>query len=236
MSKKFQTGAGNKVKLYVALLPLGDRTEPTTITGIATQNTGIANNATEVNLSSALGGQGIAAGTPLTFTNGSGASRKVYLSEDAKAGDTVLQIETMQGGAISGVCTATYTPKMRLLGGTQAGAQIGAERQQTQVFEDDLGYQDGVVTSQTWSIPWTANLLADDDAYRRIFYAATNAVEGREVYVWQEDPPPAGSTVGDGLKGACIVENFNKEFPANGILTFTTTFQGQGSPAITRYS
>ena len=28
MSKTFQVGAGNKVKLYVALLPLGDRTEP----------------------------------------------------------------------------------------------------------------------------------------------------------------------------------------------------------------
>jgi hypothetical protein len=236
MSKKFVTGSGDKVKVFVALLPLGSREEPTQINGIVTQNTGIAANATVVNLSAAVGGQGIAAGTPLTFTNNAGASRKVYLTADAKADDTTLEIEPMVGGAISGVCTATYVPKLRLLGGTQSGATIGAQRTQTLVFEDPLGYEDGVVTSQNFEIPWTANLLADDDAYRRVFYAASNAIEGREVYVWQYDPPPAGYTVGDGLKGACVITNFQKSFQAGQILTFQCTFNGQGSPELLRYA
>ena len=32
MGKKFQTGAGDKVKVFVALLPLGVRTEPVDVT------------------------------------------------------------------------------------------------------------------------------------------------------------------------------------------------------------
>lgn len=32
MPKKFQTGAGDKIKVFVALLPLGDRTEPVNVT------------------------------------------------------------------------------------------------------------------------------------------------------------------------------------------------------------
>jgi hypothetical protein len=46
MSKTFQVGAGNKVKLYVALLPLGDRTEPTDVS--ITAASGITSAATSV--------------------------------------------------------------------------------------------------------------------------------------------------------------------------------------------
>ncbi len=57
------------------------------------------------------------------------------------------------------------------------------------VFEDLLGYKDGAVTGQSWELPWTANLLSDDEAFRRVFFAASQAVSGREVFVWQEDAP-----------------------------------------------
>ncbi|MEH1777159.1 hypothetical protein [Nostoc sp.] len=230
MSKTFQVGAGNKVKLYVALLPLGDRTEPEDVS--ITASSGITSAATSVTVT-ALDGP-IAGGTPLTFDNGT-AKLTVYLAKDAKAGATTLTIEPASA-TLTGSSTAEYVAKLRLLGGTQLNANINAERADVLVFEDPLGFKDGAITSQSWELPWTANLLTTDEAFRRVFYAASQAVSGREVYVWQEDAPPAGFAKGDGLEGACVVMNAQKNLQSVGILTFTTTFQGQGSPKITRYS
>ncbi|MBD2437333.1 hypothetical protein [Nostoc sp. FACHB-110] len=230
MSKTFQVGAGNKVKLYVALLPLGDRTEPVDVE--VTASSGITNNATSVTVA-ALDGP-IAGGTPLTFDNGT-AELTVYLTADAKEGDTTLHIEAAHA-ALTGSSTAEYVAKKRLLGGTQLNANINSDRTDVLVFEDPLGYKDGAITGQSWELPWTANLLSSDEAFRRIFYAAANGVSGREVYVWQEDPAPAGATTGDGLKGAAVVMNMNKNLASQGIITFSCTFMGQGSPTITRYA
>jgi hypothetical protein len=230
MSKTFQVGAGNKVKLYVALLPLGDRTEPTDVT--VTASSGITSAATSVTVT-ALDGP-IAGGTPLTFDNGT-TKLTVYLSKDAKEGDTSLHIEATTA-ALTGSSTAEYVAKLRLLGGTQLSAKINSDRADVLVFEDPLGYKDGAITGQSWELPWTANLLSDDEAFRRVFYAASNAVSGREVYVWQQDPPPAGYAVGDGLKGAAVVMNLDKSLTSTAICTVTFSLMGQGSPTITRYS
>ncbi|MFK0731389.1 MAG: hypothetical protein ACFKPT_02740 [Gloeotrichia echinulata GP01] len=230
MSKTFQVGAGNKVKLYVALLPLGDRTEPIDVT--VTAASGITSAATSITVT-ALSGP-IAGGTPLLFDNGT-TKLLVYLTRDAKAGATTLTIEPATA-ALTGSSTAEYVAKLRLLGGTQLNANINSDRADVLVFEDALGYKDGAITGQSWELPWTANLLTTDDAFRRVFYAASQAVSGREVYVWQEDAPPAGYAVGDGLKGATVVMNAQKSLASNAILTVSMTFQGQGSPTITRYS
>ncbi|WP_414755580.1 hypothetical protein [Anabaena sp. CCY 9910] len=226
----FQVASGNKVKVFVALLPLGSRTEPVNVN--ITAGSGITSNATSVTVS-ALSGP-IAGGTPLTFTNGNG-SRTVYVASDVLAGATSIPIEAASG-ALAGSATATYTAKLRLNGGTQLSVDLSAERTESLVFEDPLGYQDGVITSQSWSMPWTANLLSNDDAFRRVFYAASEAVSGREVYIWQEDPPPAGATTGDGIKGAAVITNFQKSLQSAQIATCSFTIQGQGSPTITRYS
>ncbi|WP_138503398.1 hypothetical protein [Nostoc sp. PA-18-2419] len=231
MSKTFQVGAGNKVKLYVALLPLGDRTEPTDVS--VTTSAAIASGATSITVTALTGP--IAGGTPLTFDNGTD-KLTVYLAKDAKLGATSLQIEPATVGLTGSSSAAQYTAKLRLLGGTQLNANINSDRTDVLVFEDPLGYKDGAVTGQSWEIPWTANLLSDDEAFRRVFYAAANAVSGREVFVWQEDAPPAGYAKGDGLKGATVVMNMQKNMTSTAILTLTCTFMGQGSPTITRYS
>lgn len=233
MSQTFQVGAGNKVKLYVALLPLGDRTEPQNIATI-TAGSGITSGATSITITALTGTTGIGAGTPLVFDNGT-AELLVYLAEDALPGDTTLTVEETTG-ALADSSTSTYTAKLRLLGGTQLNSNLNSDRTETLVFEDELGFKDGAITSQSWELPWTANLLSSDEAFRRIFYAAANGVSGREVYVWQEDPPPAGLTTGDGLKGAAVVMSMNKNLPSQGIITFTCSFMGQGSPTITRYA
>jgi hypothetical protein len=231
MSKTFQVGAGNKVKLYVALLPLGDRTEPTDVS--LTTSAAIASAATTIAVTALTGP--IAGGTPLTFSNGTD-KLTVYLAKDAKAGATTLNVEATTSGLTGSSSTAEYTAKLRLLGGTQLNANINSDRTDVLVFEDLLGYKDGAVTGQSWELPWTANLLSDDEAFRRVFFAASQAVSGREVFVWQEDAPPAGFAVGDGLKGATVVMNLQKSLASTAILSFTCTFMGQGSPTITRYS
>ncbi|HYX18330.1 MAG TPA: hypothetical protein VE944_28985 [Nostoc sp.] len=230
MSKTFQVGAGNKVKLFVALLPLGDRTEPVDVE--VTAATGITSSATSVTVTALTGP--IAGGTPLLFDNGT-ATLLVYLTKDAKVGDTTLTIEPA-AAALTGSSTAEYVAKLRLLGGTQLNANINSDRADVLVFEDELGYKDGAITGQSWELPWTANLLTTDDAFRRVFYAASQAVSGREVYVWQEDAPPNGFAKGDGLEGATVVMNMNKAMSSNSIITFTCSFMGQGSPKIARYS
>lgn len=226
----FQVAAGDKVKLYVALLPLGSRTEPTNVS--ITAGSGITNAATSITVT-ALSGP-IAGGTPLAFTNGS-TTVKVFTTADVAAGATTIPIEAAPA-ALVGSSTSTYTAKLRLAGGTQLQVDLSANRTESLVFEDPLGYQDGVITSQSWSLPWTANLLSSDDAYRRVYYAASQAVSGREIYVWQEDPPPAGYSTGDGLKGASVITGFQKSLQSASIVTFNATFNGQGSPTLTRYA
>ncbi|MEP0873360.1 hypothetical protein NDA01_26730 [Trichocoleus desertorum AS-A10] len=232
MPKKFQTGAGDKIKVFVALLPLGDRTEPVNVT-VTTGTGGITAASTTIAVA-ALSGP-IAAGTPLEFSNAGGGKLKVYLSDDAKAADTVLKVETTSG-SLTCTCTANYVAKLRLAGGTSTGAKIGNTTTESLVFEDPEGFEDGVVTKANWSIPWNANLLSDDDSYRRIYYAAIHGTSGREVYIWQYDPPPSGYTTGDGLRGACIVGDLSKDFKSDSIVSFTTEFKGQGSPTEIRYA
>jgi hypothetical protein len=230
MSKTFQVGSGNKVKLFVALLPLGDRTEPVDVAITATS--GITAAETTVTVTALTGA--IAGGTPLTFDNGTD-TLVTYLTEDALAGATTLKIEPATA-ALTGPSTAEYVAKLRLLGGTQLDVNINADRTDVLVFEDVLGYKDGAITGQMWELPWTANLLSSDEAYRRVFAAASNAVSGREVHVWQFDPPPAGYLVGDGLKGAAVITGFKKSMNSTSIVTTNFSIMGQGSPIITRYS
>ncbi|MBW4598915.1 MAG: hypothetical protein KME29_04705 [Calothrix sp. FI2-JRJ7] len=230
MSRTFVSGGGDKVKLFVALLPLGDRTEPQDVTITATS--GITLNATTITVNALTGS--IGAGTPLKFADADDDFVIVYLKEDALAGATSLKIET-GATALTGPLTCTYKAKLRLLGGTQMSVSTNAQRTETMVFEDPLGYGDGVITKQMWQIPWTANLLTDDEAYQRIYYANINGVSGREVYVWQQDPPPAGFNTGDGLKGSTVVTNFTKQMNADAIVTFNCEFMGQGAPILTRY-
>ncbi|MEP0873618.1 hypothetical protein NDA01_28060 [Trichocoleus desertorum AS-A10] len=55
MPKKFQTGAGDKIKVFVALLPLGDRTEPVNVT-VTTGSGGITASSTSLAVAALSGG------------------------------------------------------------------------------------------------------------------------------------------------------------------------------------
>jgi hypothetical protein len=232
MTKKFQVGAGDKIKVFVALLPLGDRAEPEDVT--ITAGSGITSSATSITVT-ALSGP-IPAGTELVFDN-STTKRTVTLTKDAKVGATSLVISPANG-ALTGSSTSAYTAKLRLLGGTQADVQIASDNTDVLVFEDPGGYKDGAITAQSWTIPWQAQLYEDDPALKRVKFAARKAITQREIYIWHESPLPVGDqyTTGEVIQGATCIMNFTKTLPSNGLCTVGFTFQGRGEPTVTPYA
>lgn len=148
-----------------------------------------------------------------------GAGNKVFVSVSAIAGNIA---EPAPGGTT------------RLKGGTQAGFTISAESTDSTIFEDEAGYSAGVITSQSWEVPWTANILAGDPAFAIVKDAAVNAVSGKKVGITVE--VKAG---GDGdvtlskLEGVAIVTNYSEDYPSDGILTYNCTFTGFGTPTLT---
>lgn len=223
MTKSFLTGVGDKVKVYVALLPKGSRTAPSDVT--VTIDTGGGGTATDTELGvTALSGA-IAKGTPLTFSGG----EVVYLNADAAAGATTLTVLPLTG-TVADAETATFTAKTRLLGGTQADLSLGNTTTDVLIFEDPGGYNDGAVTGSSWSISWTANELLDDTTFDTIEYNARNANSGQEIYIWHESPPPTGFTTGRTYHGPAIIEGFDMTRPSDGLLSYSCTFQGRGTP------
>ena len=117
----------------------------------------------------------------------------------------------------------------RLLGGTQAGLNISADTTDSTVFEDALGYAAGVVVSQSWDIPWTANILEGDPGHVIVKNAAVSAVAGNKVGITVEVRSASNSVISK-LDGVAIVTNYSEDYPADGILTYNCTFTGYGTP------
>lgn len=224
MTKAFLTGVGNKVKVYVALLPKGSRTEPADVSITVDTGGGAAIGETSIGVT-ALSGP-IAKGTPLVFSGGA----KAILAADAAATDTTLTVEALTE-AIADAETATFTAKTRLLGGTQADLSLGNTTTDVLIFEDAGGYMDGAVTSASWSISWSANELLDDTTFDMVEYNARNATSGQEIYVWHESPPPTGFTTGRTYHGPAIIEGFDMSRPSDGLLSYSCTFMGRGTPS-----
>jgi hypothetical protein len=227
MTKAFQTGVGDKIKVYVALLPKGSRVAPVDVE--VTVSTGGGALATETSIGvTALSGA-IAKGTPLVFSGGT----KAYLAADAATGATTLTVEPLSG-AIADAETADFIAKTRLLGGTQADLSLGNTTTDVLVFEDPGGYNDGAVTGSSWSISWSAQELLDDATFEAIEYNARNANSGQEIYIWHESATPTGATTGRTYHGPSIIEGFDMSRPSDGLLTYSCTFQGRGTPNFDR--
>ena len=120
----------------------------------------------------------------------------------------------------------------RLNGGTQAGFNISADQTDSKVFEDSLGFAYGVVTGQSWDVPWTANLLTADPGHQIVKTAAINAVGGKKVGITVEVKNSAQAIISK-LDGVAIVTNYSEDYPADGILTYNCTFTGYGTPTLT---
>jgi len=144
------------------------------------------------------------------------------------AGDKV----SVKVSAIAGnVTTPAAGGATRLLGGTQAGFNISADQTDSKVFEDALGYAFGVVTGQSWDVPWTANLLSSDAGHDIVKAAAVGAVGGAKVGITVEVKDSAGTVIST-LAGVALVTNYSEDYPSDGILTYNCTFTGYGTPTL----
>ena len=118
-----------------------------------------------------------------------------------------------------------------LYGGTQAGFNISADQTDSKVFEDELGFAFGIVTGQSWDVPWTANLLTADLGHGIVKTAAIGATNGKKVGITVEVKNNANTVISK-LEGVAIVTNYSEDYPADGILTYNCTFTGYGSPTL----
>jgi hypothetical protein len=122
-----------------------------------------------------------------------------------------------------------------LVGGTQAGFNISADQTDSKVFEDELGFSFGIVTGQSWDVPWTANLTTSDAGHIILKRAAIEATNGRKIGITVEVKDTAGTVISK-LMGVAIVTNYSEDYPADGILTYNCTFTGYGSPQLDTYT
>jgi hypothetical protein len=147
-----------------------------------------------------------------------GGGNKVSVLVKAIA-ETVTDVSTMNGGLT------------RLNGGTQAGFNISADQTDSKVFEDELGFAFGIVTGQSWDVPWTANLITADAGHGIVKTAAIGAVNGKKVGITVEVKNNADTVISK-LEGVAIVTNYSEDYPADGILTYNCTFTGYGTPVL----
>lgn len=227
---RFQTASGNKVKLFLSLLPLCDREEPRDVLNMILASS-ISIGQEEMELVTPINNS-IAAGTSFSFV----VNQKkclVTLAEDAIPGQSTLLISPFAarpGTEIPVGSVTNHIAKLRLLGGTQLDTNGNLETVDTVPFEDETGADETTVVSSKWELPWKANLLAADPAYRRLFSCILDAVNGRELYIWQYDAPPPTALQGDGLEGAALALNYSKNFQTKAIVGFGCTFKIQGTP------
>lgn len=118
-----------------------------------------------------------------------------------------------------------------LVGGTSANEQIGAEEVTSTTFGDIGGYADGLVTSQSWSIDYSFNVLGNDPGFKILEAAGLDAID---TLCWIEkvDPTPDGLASGRSISGIVSVMSFSTETPSDGILTGSVNLVGRGSPVI----
>jgi len=119
----------------------------------------------------------------------------------------------------------------QIMGGTQSGFSISADLTESTVFEDALGYSQGVITSQSWEVPWTANIMAGDAGHAIVKSAAENGVAGEQIGI-TVTVTSDGSTIISKLDGVAVVTNYSEDYPADGILTYNCTFTGVGTPVL----
>ncbi|MEM7771975.1 MAG: hypothetical protein AAF327_15875 [Cyanobacteria bacterium P01_A01_bin.37] len=154
---------------------------------------------------------------------------KTYTTASAPTGATSIQVKTTTA-EITDDHTGIHEGLILLQGGKSADFSIDNGTTEETVFGDEVSYSNALVTSASWNISYSANVLPTDDGYYRLTYAAQQALAG--VYGWVKaiDPTPAGASSGESEEGLCTVSGFSKTRPSDGIISMSSTFNGAGTP------
>ncbi len=223
---KLVQGSGAKFSVSIYLLPNGSVDPPSVDSESVTLAGAVAQGATSITLSTSLTEQ-LAEGSVLEFMDGS-VKKPVIVSEDAYQTSTVNIIPSPHS-TIADLSTANAVYKLKVQGSTDFNATLSSDVTNSTTHADALGFQNSVVTTQSFEVPVTANYLADDSATNIIEKAAREAVN-RQIYVWLQDPPPQFYDIGKVTRFVAIVTNFDRATPAADIVTWTSTFLSQGAP------
>jgi hypothetical protein len=151
------------------------------------------------------------------------------------ANKTKLSIATLDDAFLAGYDPAAPAPPAALtplIGGTSADENIGANNTESVTFGDDAAFANGLVTSQTWSISYSFNILPSDAGYQELANAALNATD---TFLWirKEDPLATGGTTARSIAGIVSVTDWSTTAPSDGILSGSCTLTGRGKPVIT---
>ena len=225
----FVLGKGTIVE--IALLPIGDATEPVRAV-LATTNAITAKDIAspaEITLSAALGaGVKIPAGSFLGFVAPtSGKSVLVQLIADALAGDTTLAVATIPE-AIAASSVAKYP--LRLSGRTAANIGRKANRTAVVDFESD-GYSTGLTTRLEQTLDCPGNWLPTDAGFATAEYAIT---ELRPIFLWVTLPKISDAySKGRIYSGVASIIDLPLDVPADGVISGKASLNFEGKPAYT---
>lgn len=159
----------------------------------------------------------------------SGTPKFAYTTSDAEINATSINVrpldETIASGSI-----ALHQGMILLTGGTSTGESLNTDSEQKYVFGNGRGYSVSSATGAGWEMPYEALCLDFDSGFYRLKYAASRAIDGVLGYVRKRDPAPNGYVYGETTEGICSVYGYEKQNPADGDVTFSTTFTGQLDP------
>lgn len=158
-----------------------------------------------------------------------GTYKVAYTSANASAGATTVEVLALDEAIASG-SIALHKGLLKLYGGTSASEEISTDEETITIFGDEQGYATGNATSASWSMSYDALVLPLEPGYYRLSYAAKNAVKGVQAWVRKRDSAPQGYTYGEQFEGLCQVIGRSKENPADGNVSFSTSFNGRGEP------
>ncbi len=228
---------GSKTFLYLAPLPLCKRTEP------ADQTIAIA--------AATSGDTSLTATTPLTADvaaysslavtdSNTGASRFVYVSEDAFAGATTIQIGGLNFDIAAG--NAVFTAKQFIANITETGFDLTSNSEEFYFINNQTsGFKDSTTVTGEWNFSVDAKLQSETPGHILLTNAAIDAINrDRECWGWLEYPlsdcvQGLGFTGNTVKKGVVCVMEYSESVPADNIVTVTATLDGRAAVDLTNF-
>lgn len=231
---------GKRTGVYTSdAFPKGVKaTKPTPVT--FTVAAAAAAGATSVSLTVPAGTVTLRENQILTFNEGDPGEVRLVVTEETTVADTStpVPVDALEGeagdgipGALAENDTATWDRLYRVLGTSNSPYSLTRNAQNLQSVTYDnaesSSWDESETTSKSWTVGRQGNFKPRDHAFRQNRLAAH---EDREVWLQQiladEDGAPAHVK-----EGRAIVDAYQEDPPADGIVTASWTWQGQGRPS-----
>jgi len=168
-------------------------------------------------------------GTAIPITAG-GQSYNILVTEEAPAGAVSLTI-LLNGRAIPPNSTASFYPALKLEGGTTSDFNSAGQTSSQQVYDREFGgYAAQATTGQSWGFNYNFAVFANSPGFLTLSYYGIN--KDSILYVNREIEPGPGYTKGHEKGGQAFMNNYTEPSDAQGFVTGTVSFVGNGQPLI----